>query len=109
MKFLHYLPRILAVVFTVFLSIFAFDVFGEYSGSELPVALFLHLVPTFVLIAVTTIAWKWEFAGGILFIALGVFALFFFNHKELASYFIIQGPVFLIGILFISNHLYKRR
>ena len=52
-KLLHYAPRVIAILGILFLSSFALDVFGEgYSAADLVVALFMHLIPSFVLIAV---------------------------------------------------------
>jgi len=45
-KALYWAPRIIAILFIVFISLFALDVFIEgYGFWETIVALFMHLVP----------------------------------------------------------------
>ena len=54
---LFWIPRILAMLYVVFLSMFALDVFSEEHGFwRILVALSIHLIPSFVLIAVLTSA-----------------------------------------------------
>ena len=108
-KILFWLPRILVILFALFLSIFALDIFGEgYGFWGTIVGLFMHLIPTFALIILLLIAWKWEIIGGILFILLGVFfTIFFDGYEELMQFLIVCFPVFLVGILFIMSKMYK--
>ena len=88
----------------------ALDVFAEYSGLELLIALFMHLIPTFILIAVTVLAWKWEIVGAVLFPALGIFYIIvMWANADFVAYLLITGPVFLLGILFGLNLYYKQR
>jgi hypothetical protein len=104
--FLHWLPRILAIAFILFLSIFALDVFDGRSGFWMTLAAFLiHLIPSLVLFAITVVAWHNEKVGGILFLILGlVFTFFFETYKEISIFLAISGPVFLTGILFLVNY-----
>lgn len=104
-KYLYWAPRVLAILFIMFISIFALDVFGEgYGFLELLVALFMHLIPVFILAAVLLIAWRWEKIGGIIFILLGLlFTFFFHTYRDLIGFLIISGPVFLIGVLFLIS------
>lgn len=75
----YWLPRILGIVFILFLAIFALDVF--IPGKTIPyyiVALFMHLIPNFVLAGMLFIAWKNEQIGGFLFLLAALFFTFFF-------------------------------
>jgi len=103
-KILKWLPRILGILFICFISLFSFDVFGEYGFPIVLVALFMHLIPSLVLAGILAVAWKWEKIGGILFLILGiVFTLFFHTYEDLIVFLIVSLPVFLIGILFLIN------
>jgi hypothetical protein len=103
-KALFWLPRILAIIFILFISIFALDVFSEYSGLELLLALFMHLVPSLILVGLLIVAWKWEKIGGILFILLAIgFFIFFKGYEDLISALITTLPPLIIGILFLIN------
>ncbi len=99
-KFKFYLPRILAITFILFISIFALDAFSDPNW---PVALFMHLIPSFILIAITLIAWKKEKLGGILFLAIGVAGFLFFHVNDWVVFFLIIFPVLLLGILFFFS------
>jgi len=104
-KILYWLPRIVAILFILFISMFAFDVFSEYSLlGEILVALFMHLVPSFFLVAAAVIAWRWPIVGGVLFIVLGLFSVVFFNtYDEVLSLLLISTPPVILGLLFIRH------
>jgi len=88
---------------------FALDVFGEYSGIELLIGLFMHLIPTFVLIGILVLSWKYELIGGILFLILGIiFTIFFNTYEDIINFLLISFPVFLVGILFLLSWKYKK-
>ena len=68
---LYWTPRALCIVYAAFISIFAADVFGGGAGFwQTAVALLIHLIPTFLLIAVLVVSWRREWIGGVLFVAL---------------------------------------
>ena len=104
-KWLYWTPRIIIIIFILFISIFALDVFEEYQGLELLIGLFMHLIPSFILIILLVIAWKWEKIGGWLFIVLSIiFTIFFKTYQDIISFLIISLPVLVIGILFLLNY-----
>jgi len=98
-------PRILGVLFAAFLSIFALDVFEEARGFwPTALALLMHLIPTAVLLLIVAVSWRWEWVGGVLFPALGVFYLVnFWGRFHWSAYALIAGPLFLVGALFLFS------
>lgn len=108
-RWLFWAPRVLAILFALFLSLFALDVFGQGSGFwETLVALLMHLVPTAIVLIVLALSWRWEWIGGALFIALGAwYLLSSWGRFHWSAYLVISGPLFLIGVLFLINHLYR--
>ena len=108
-KFVFWTPRILSIIFALFLALFAFDVFNaEYNIWQTMLALIMHLIPTFTILIVLAISWHREWIGGILFIAFGIYYIITAWGKfDLSAYFLISGPLFLIGILFLINWFYK--
>ena len=99
-------PRGLRILFAIFLSLFALDVFSEgYGFGETVLALLIHLIPTSLVVISLAIAWRWEWVGSILFIALALFYLASSGGKS----WIISGPLFLIAILFLVNWMYRSR
>ena len=95
-KLLYWLPRILAICFIVFISLFALDVFDQ---PQWFLALVIHLIPSFILIAVTVLAWKNEMIGGLIFVLFGILLLFFTRFESM----IISLPIIVIGALFLSR------
>ena len=109
-KFLYWLPRILGILFALFISIFALDAFDEgISFQEALVGFLIHLIPTYVVIAILLIAWKWELVGGILFILAGASYLVWARIPHWTAFLLISGPPILIGILFIAAHLVLKK
>ncbi len=118
-KVLHWTPRILCILAILFVSLFALDSFSsERTFWQNTAALMLHLIPSFALIAVLIVAWKWEKVGGITLtiigLAFGIF-IFIFNFKKshsvansLLTTLILCIPFVLAGILFIRSHFRKK-
>ncbi len=108
-KLLYWAPRTLCIVFIIFTSLFAFDVFEESKSIwETILALFMHLIPTFILIIVLVVTWRREWIGGILFILLGLlYIIWAWGRFNISVYFLMAGPLIIIGILFLLNWKYR--
>jgi len=119
-KVLHWLPRIICILAILFVSLFAGDAFehGETIWQKLG-AFFMHLIPSFILLSILIIAWKWEFVGGIIFMAIGLgFSPYIYMHNysmnnsvslSLAIVMSLNMPFVVVGILFLVSHSMKRR
>jgi hypothetical protein len=106
---LFWTPRILSMLFAVFLGVFALDVFSEgYALWETIAAFLIHLIPSFVVLLVLAAAWQWEWIGAILFIAFAVFYVAdTWESFSLVAYLAISGPLVVAGILFLLNWIYR--
>lgn len=105
-RILFWIPRVLCILFAVFISLFALDVFSErYTLGEMILAFLIHLIPTFLVVLALVIAWRWESIGTVLFIAL---ALFYVASGRGQSW-IIFAPLFLIAALFLVDWIYRKR
>ncbi|MHA2237929.1 MAG: DUF7670 domain-containing protein [Candidatus Hodarchaeales archaeon] len=116
----HWSPRILCVLAILFISLFAADSFapGLTIWQQLG-AFFIHLIPSFILLALLIVAWKWERIGGIIFMVIGfglspfIFMLNYNrNHSigmSLGIILAITFPFIAVGILFIISHFMKKR
>jgi hypothetical protein len=109
---LYWTPRALSIAFVVFLSLFALDVFDEHLGFwRTALALAMHLIPSFVLIAALVLAWRWEWIGAALYGAAGLLyvAQVMPRRMPLAIrlnwILVIAGPAFMIAGLFLANWL----
>ncbi len=108
-QFLYWTPRVVCILFASFLSLFALDVFeGGFGFPKVILALLIHLIPVFLLIISLLVAWRLEWVGAILFVALAVgYVVLSGGRENLIAYIIISGTSLLIGILFLLNWLYR--
>ena len=108
-RLLYWTPRVLCILFAVFVSLFALDVFSEgYGFWETILALLMHLIPTGIILAVLAVSWRREWVGGILFIALGAWYLIATGGRfPWVTYQCMSGMLFLIGVLFLVNWVYR--
>ncbi len=96
-----WLPRILGLLFSVFLGLFSLDVFEMQAPPlQLLGGFLMHNIPAFIILITTIIAWKWERVGGLIFLAIGIAALFFFRGSFAFSAFLC-AILALIGGLFL--------
>jgi hypothetical protein len=111
---LFWTPRVLSIVFIAFLSLFALDVFDEHLGLWRTVlALTMHLIPSFVLIAALVLAWRWEWIGAALYAGAGSLYVWWVVSMSrpvppamrLIWILTIAGPAFVIAGLFLANWL----
>ena len=108
-RVLFWTPRIICIVFAVFISIFALDVFEEgYGFWKTILALLIHLIPTWIIVIVLVVSWHREWVGGILFIVFGVlYIAWAWGRFPWGVYLAISGPMFLVGVLFLINWLFR--
>ena len=108
-RVLFWTPRILYILFAIFLSVFALDVFSEGYGFWQTIgALLLHLVPTFIVVIALLIGWRWEWVGAALFGALAVFyVVWMWGRFPFVTYLSISGPLAIVGVLFLFNWIYR--
>ncbi|MFA5083788.1 MAG: hypothetical protein WC475_00160 [Candidatus Paceibacterota bacterium] len=109
-KIIYWLPRILSIGFILFLSLFALDVFSEYSGWNAVLPLLIHLLPSLVLIGIVIVAWKYELAGAIAFLGFAVFYVCAAGlNRPWSWYASISGPSAVVGILFLVSWFQKKK
>lgn len=108
-RLLFWTPRMLCLLFAMFLTLFALDVFGQGYGFWGTLGAFLlHQIPVFVLLLILAVSWRWEWVGAVLFAAAGVFYLIMaWGEFDRVAYASITGPLFIIAILFLINWLKK--
>jgi hypothetical protein len=94
------LPRILAIAMALFLAVFALDVWEEHSTVLARAeALFIHLLPSLLVVLALLLSWKKPRLGALIFTFLG--ALYLFNEwGHWRAIGLIAVPLFIIGLLF---------
>ena len=117
---LHWIPRIICIMAILFISMFSLDALN----SELTIwqqiqGLFMHLIPSFVLILLLLLSWKRELIGGIIFVIIGLGLspiIFMHNYNMNQSIWMSLGiisvitiPFAIVGMLFIVSHYRKKK
>lgn len=110
--FLYWIPRILAILFILFLAFFSLDVFSpEKDLASIIFGLIMHNIPVFILIIVLVISWKYDIFG----VSFMLFGFIFLSNLILRGKRVEYGhltiiiPSILIGILFLFNWARKRQ
>lgn len=104
-KILFWFPRILGIGYVLFISMFAFDVFGEgYPWYEALLGFLIHLVPAYAAIAILLVSWKWPRTGSVFYLAGGIFYIFVMHEIDWIAVALISGPLFLTGALFFISY-----
>lgn len=110
---LFWSPRVLGLLFALFVSLFALDVFGQGYGFWGTLgALLIHLIPVYVLLIALAIGWRWEWAGALLFGGFAVWYLvMIWEPAPLIAILIgalpIAAPALLVGLLFLLDWFYE--
>lgn len=116
----HWLPRIICILAILFVSLFAADAFAPGLTIWQQIGgFFIHLIPSFILLAFLIVAWKWELIGGIIIMVIGLVLspfVFMLNYNRNHSFWMSLGiilmitiPFVVVGILFIVSHSLKKK
>jgi len=99
---LFWLPRAIGILFVLFLSLFALDVFEGNSGWQIVIALFIHLLPALILLAAVIVSWKHAWVGAVTFFAFAIFYILAAGlRRPWQWYAFIALPALIIGALFL--------
>lgn len=105
-------PRFVTMAFTLFISLFALDVFEPGKGfGETVLDLLRHLIPAFLLLLILALAWRWEWIGALGAVVLAALFLwwnFTVRHNTILAVAMIAGPLFLIAALYLYGWLHRQ-
>ena len=110
-KLLVWSPRIICILFAIFISLFALDVFDEAGGFwQTTIALLVHLIPTAIIIFILILSWrKYPLVGALSYIILGlVYVIMAWGKFHWSVYAVISGPLFIVGILYFFNWRFRK-
>ena len=109
-QLLFWVPRATGILFILFISLFALDVFDMKLGFwETMLALFMHLLPSILLSLAIVIAWKREWFGALLFIGWAIWYITFFQQQHWSAYVLISGLPAVIGLLFLVGWVERKQ
>lgn len=95
---IRWLPRVAAILFTLFISLFAGDADEGENGARM-MDLLMHLLPTLFCVVVIVLAWQREWLGSLIFLAL--FVLYAWWASDHVQWILLIGsPMLLIGGLY---------
>lgn len=101
---LQWAPRLLGAIYAVFMSTFAFNAWGTGAGFSEELAAFLvYLMPAYFVLAALTVAWKYPWVGGILFIVLATAFGLYYGWQETTMLLLVALPPTAIGLLFMCD------
>ena len=107
-KYIMWAPRVLGIIFAIFISLFALDAFGEgIPILEAVVGFLIHLVPTYIVLILLWVGWKRPFIGGVLFFATGASYIISAQGMHWIAFVLIAGPAILTGALFILSRFHS--
>lgn len=116
-KFIYWTPRVLSILFIIFLALMSLDVFSPgATAGEIIIGLLMHNIPALILLTVLIISWKYEYeiVGGVVFLLAGILYIVLAVRSDIPWIMAlvwslqIAGPAFLVGILFMVNW-FKRK
>jgi hypothetical protein len=116
-NFIYWTPRMLSILFILFLMLFSLDVFdGQHGFWETVAGLLIHNIPSLLLAGILVISWKRELVGGVAFTLAGLmYITLFLGETSVDSWYVklswaltIAAPALLIGVLFLVGW-YKKR
>ena len=102
-------PRILGVLVSVFLGLFALDAFSASTSilEALP-DFFIHLIPAMAVMGLVIVSWRREWIGGLAFIGLAIMYTFSVGRRHVDWVLLISGPLLTVGALFLWSWHHRR-
>lgn len=106
-KIMYWLPRVLTIIFILFMAMFSLDVFGgdESFGAKM-LGFLIHNIPVLIIIVILIIAWRREIIGGALLMLAALAGTYFFHSfSGNPGSLVVIAPFFFTGILFILHQV----
>jgi hypothetical protein len=101
-RLLVWSPRIIGILVSLFIGMFALDAFSE--GKPFLHALpdfLIHLSPAFVLLTIVGASFRWPWIGAVAFICLAAVYAMTMSKGRLDWMLTISGPLLVVGALFL--------
>ena len=105
-RLLVWSPRIVGIMVSLFIGMFALDAFSE--GKPFSQALpdfLIHLSPAVVLLTIVAASFRWPWIGAVAFVGLAVVYAVTMSKGRLDWMLTISGPLLLVGALFFWSWL----
>ena len=106
-KWLSILLRVMVLILTIYIEVFAFDVLkSDFSFWKTVLAFTIHSIPSIALLGVFFIALNWEHIAGFTLICFALMGTLPAGPPNDTNHFIyfILGSIAVIGITFVLNY-----
>jgi hypothetical protein len=100
--FVRWAPRVCGLLMAGFLALFAVDAFDGRSFVAGLQAFAVHLIPTYIVLAIVAVAWRAEWFGAAAFLAVAV-AYGMMVGWRLDWMAAVSGPLLLVSALFFVS------
>jgi len=108
-RLLRWGPRVLGVLVSIFLALFALDAFRpSQSVLEALPDFSIHLIPAVAVMVLVIVSWRREWIGGLAFIGLAIVYALSVGSRHVDWVLLISGPLLTVGALFFWSW-YRRR
>ena len=112
-RLLYWLPRVITIALTVFLSLFALEAFNQFHvWWRVSAAFAIGLVPALIVVAVLVAAWRWEWIGAAAFALLAIWYSWGMLHRHHLTWPIalsIPLPLLVIAGLFLAGWIKRAK
>ncbi len=109
-KFLLWTPRILGILFVLFISLFALDIFEMGLGPlETLIGLVMHLLPSIVLTVGILLAWRWYWPGAVAFVGWVVWYVSNIDNRDWLGIVLLVIIPLLIAALYFTDWLIAQK
>jgi hypothetical protein len=110
-RILFWTPRILSILFILFIGLFSLDVFGTGASFwDTLLGFLIHNIPAFILLTALILAWRWEWVGAVLFAGFGIWYLVTSWGKFPWSVpLLVAGLPILMGVLFLVGWVARKQ
>ena len=106
-KFIYWTPRFAGILITMFVALFALDVFSEGASFwEMLGGFLIHASPAIAMAILLAFAWRWEQVGFYAFLLAAIYFLRFMLWNPLQNipiFLIFSLPMLVIALLFLAN------
>lgn len=105
-KFIHWAPRVAAMLIIFFMSLFSLDVFEtDAPFLELLGGFIMHTIPSLIMLVLLIFAWKRPVVGFVAFLLAAVLSIFFIVRDiySLPNLIMFVLPTLLIAFLFYAD------
>jgi hypothetical protein len=107
-RFVLWTPRILGLALSVFLGLFALDVFSKPSLDRAMLEFTIHLIPAIVVLVLVAASWRREWIAGLSFVALSAAYGVSVGRAHPDWIVAISGPLLVVGGVFLWSWRHRR-